>query len=239
MSEIPQCDRREVGLQNRRGKKRPGVRPIRQRPSDEARRSAEIHLDMPKGRKQPVSGCLAHCFLARPVPKEGAAALVGPEATDRGAFRSGQELARQSIGSEFTCHALNIDADAHGASVRTEDADQRYAAGVRDVEVEPGVAAAELGATSRPANNRHLGGTRAQREAENFSQRSPARDPSLAQRIGAKASSARVLGRRERRGECCDRRVRVIELTPPQRHVVCDLRELARPALRIYAGRAH
>ncbi|MEO8674379.1 MAG: hypothetical protein ABI569_02305 [Casimicrobiaceae bacterium] len=224
---------------NRRGEQRPRRGLVGRRTADEAGRGVEINFDLSERREQSVAGSLAHRFLACPVLEEASAACFRIEVGDRGAFARRQEFACEAIGSYSARRALDVDADAHIASVSLQDADQGDAAGVRDVEVEIGVDAAQLRAAALPSRNRNVDGRHAQDEAENAAQRRSARDPAPSQRVGAEARRASLLGGRQHRGPAVDFGSREIEAAPPERDAVRDARELARLASPVGASRAH
>ena len=239
MTSVPPRNGREVFRRHRRGEQRPCGGLIGRRTTDEAGGGVEIHFDLAERREQAVAGRLAHRFLACPVLEKAPAARLRIAVGDRGAFGRRQELACEAIGSDRARGALHIDADAHIASVSAQDADQGNAAGVRDVEVEIGVDAAQLGASALPSRNRNLAGRHVEHEPENATQRRAARDPAPAQRIGAKARGASLLGGRQHRGPALDFSGRGIEPAPPERNAVRDAREFARLASRVVVSRAH
>ena len=217
----------EMAFRNRRGEEGPRRRLIGRRSADETRARLKIHFDLPERRQQAVARRLAHRFLAGPVPEEAAAAIVGLEAGDRGVFRRRQELPGEAVVSDHPRRELDVDADARVASLRAPQADQRHAAGVRDVEIEPGVESVEPRATPVPARNWDVGGRHRERVAEYRAQRRATGDPASAQGVSTKARGAGVLRRRQQRSNLLDLGGREIEVAPPERHAVRDARELA------------
>src|SRR5256885_15019751 len=120
------------------------------------------------------------------------AALSLRQRCERRLLGSGQELACQPLGANFAVGALDIDPDTPCA----RDADQRHAFGMRDIEVDAGIAC-ELRPPAHTAHDGHRRRWQTERIAERPPQQRAAEYVAAGELFTAEARCARMLARSE------------------------------------------
>ena len=93
--------------------KTPARRLVRRGTARERDARAERDLHLPERRRQPVTGRLAHRFLAGPVAQKPRAALGFGERRERSPLGGGEELAREAVGANPASAVLDVDPDAY------------------------------------------------------------------------------------------------------------------------------
>jgi hypothetical protein len=171
--------------------------------SDEPRRIAEIDVEPAERGSEAVTGRLL-IASARPVVKETAAALVGGSPFEGRPFALCKKLEREPVGADIAIVALHVDADASSGGQVARDRNQRDAARVRDVEIDPQGIRHEFRATANSALNRDLDGGYAERGPQQTTQCRAAGDPSAPQLIRTETGSAGMFGGRETGGKVSD-----------------------------------